>query len=78
MQLKVDRAIDRYWMTHVCLVALAKALMKVGWEKTMRPLLDKDVCTLEEDSLSEGQRSFTWIWRTRSVGDSEGVAREGE
>ncbi|KAM6491179.1 hypothetical protein JOM56_013418 [Amanita muscaria] len=30
----------------------------------------------EEDSASEGRRSFTWIWRTGSVGNSDSAARE--
>jgi hypothetical protein len=76
---KNNRAVEKYRLTRIRLTSLAKVLKKVGWEKNMRPLLDEDVRALEEeDGGSEGHRTFTWIWRTGSVGDSEGSARESK
>ena len=31
-----------------------------------------------EEGVSEGRHTMTWIWRTGSVGDSEGAARESK
>lgn len=79
VQTKLDRVVNKYRMTRLRLTCLANALAKVGWESRFRPLLDEDIRALEEDDgISEGRRTFTWIWRTGSVGDSEGAVREGK
>lgn len=79
VQTKIDRAVEKYRLTRIRLMSLGKVLGKVGWENNMRPLLDEDIRALEEDDgVSEGRRTFTWIWRTGSVGDSEGSARESK
>ena len=79
IQEKVDWAVERYRATRGYLITLGKYLTKVGWEDNLRPLLDEDICAPdEEDSASEGCRSFTWIWRTGSVSGNDSVAQEGE
>lgn len=79
VQTKVDRAVNKYRISRLRLTCLAKSLKKEGWENQFRPLLDEDVRALEEDdNIGEGRRTFTWIWRTGSVGDSEGAVREGK
>ncbi|KAM6503686.1 hypothetical protein JOM56_000629 [Amanita muscaria] len=77
VQEKVDRAVKRYRETRLNLVILANSLTKVGWDDTLQPLQDKDVrAPDEEDSISEGRRTFTWIWRTGSVGKNDSAAQE--
>ena len=79
IQEKVDRAVKWYRATRGYLINLGKYLTKVGWEDNLRPLLDEDICAPdEEDSSSEGRRSFTWIWRMGSVSGNDSVAQEGE
>ncbi|KAM6497177.1 hypothetical protein JOM56_007650, partial [Amanita muscaria] len=69
VQEKVNQAVERYRTTRVHLTSLANYLSKSGWEDTIRPLVDEDIrAPDEEDSPSEGRRTFTWIWRTGSVG----------
>ena len=80
VQEKVDRAVERYRATRIYLTTLAKYLTKVGWEDTIRPLLDEDIRAPDEgDSSSEGRRTFTWIWRTGSVSSgNDSAAQEGK
>ena len=80
VQDKLDQAVDRYRGTRVNLVTLAGYLTKVGWDKTIRPLLDEDLRAPDEDDsgLGEGQRTLTWIWRTGSVAGSISETREGK
>ncbi|KAM6489208.1 hypothetical protein JOM56_015378 [Amanita muscaria] len=77
VQEKLDRAVERYRETHVKLVILSNHLTKVGWDDTLQPLQDEDIrAPDEDDSISEGRRMLTWIWRTRSVGKSDSAAQE--
>ncbi|KIL56974.1 hypothetical protein M378DRAFT_88521, partial [Amanita muscaria Koide BX008] len=67
----------RYRTTRVHLMSLANYLHKAGWDDTIRPLLDGDIrAPDEEDSPSEGRRTFTWIWKAGSVGRSDSIAQE--
>ncbi|KAG6916283.1 hypothetical protein DXG01_007524 [Tephrocybe rancida] len=65
---RVDAATEKYRQIYDALTILARHLLKIGWDNDLRPLTDADIrgITADEDELSEGRRSISWIWRMSS------------
>ncbi|KAG6877691.1 hypothetical protein C0992_009434 [Termitomyces sp. T32_za158] len=68
VQGRINTAANKYRRVREILVTLAQHLSKVGWDSTLQPLADEDLrgITAEEEGLSEGRRTMSWIWRTDS------------
>ncbi|KAG6376768.1 hypothetical protein JVT61DRAFT_1790 [Boletus reticuloceps] len=76
---KVNAAAAKYRAAHSALSTLSPFLKKVGWNKTLRLLKDKDIRSMTEgtdERFSEGQQRLSWIWL--SCGYTEGCSTSTE
>lgn len=63
----------KYRRARAALKALSTVLQKVGWDTTLRPLLEEDLRSLSigVDGQSEGRRTISWIWQTVGVAGND-------
>ncbi|KAK0453026.1 uncharacterized protein EV420DRAFT_1621640 [Desarmillaria tabescens] len=72
---KIDADATRYRHIYVALDTLSSRLGRHKWKASLSPLKVEDIRGLDNynESLSEGQRSLSWIWKTRLQGGKEGL-----
>lgn len=73
---KILDSADRYRTARTALVILAPILQQVGWASAVPILKDTDIRQMTQGLVgeSEGNKTPSWIWRTRGVGgDSDSV-----
>ncbi|KAH7905404.1 hypothetical protein BJ138DRAFT_1230024 [Hygrophoropsis aurantiaca] len=67
----------KYQAARAALVNLSTSIDKIGWDRTIRPLLKEDMRAMGDllDDETEGTRAMPWIWRSAGVSedDSAGV-----
>ncbi|KAG6851998.1 hypothetical protein C0991_004317, partial [Blastosporella zonata] len=62
---RITAAAQKYKEIRAALVILGAHLGKVGWDLELQAMTEEDTrgITANEDDLSEGRRSVSWIWK---------------
>ncbi|KAG6838550.1 hypothetical protein C0991_010752, partial [Blastosporella zonata] len=62
---RITAAAQKYKEIRAALVILGAHLGKVGWDLELQAMTEEDTrgITADEDNLSEGRRSVSWIWK---------------
>ncbi|KAG6851412.1 hypothetical protein C0991_009328 [Blastosporella zonata] len=67
----ITAAAQKYKEIQVALVILGVHLNKVGWDLELQVMTEEDTrgITADEDNLSEGRQSMSWIWKVNNSVD---------
>ncbi|KAG6848619.1 hypothetical protein H0H93_015447 [Arthromyces matolae] len=83
VQARISTAADEYRAAYSALTSLSTLLGDYSWQQSLLPLDASDLRELSEaenESVSEGRRKISWIWKTLGVigDDNSDTLRDGQ
>lgn len=70
---KIQSSATKYRVARTALMSLARSLSRVGWDRSLSHLADKDIRGISAglEGETEGRRTLSWIWTRSGVAVEE-------